>query len=75
MKAIEFPGEAEECHGELKIPDANSNLIQRQLSELAQEVVHIVQACNEEIEMLRDEFESVWANIEIPGSRIQTNKH
>jgi hypothetical protein len=41
MKAIEFPEEAEEGQGELEMPDANSNLVQKQLSELAQQVVHI----------------------------------
>jgi deoxyribose-phosphate aldolase len=74
MKAIEYPQEAEEGQGELKMPYANSNLVQKQLSELTQQVVHIVQACNEEKEILEDEFESVKANIEILESRIYTNK-
>jgi hypothetical protein len=74
MKAIEYPEEAEEGQGELEMPDANSSLVQRQLSELAQQVVHIVQACNEEKEILEDEFESVKASIEILESRIHTDK-
>jgi hypothetical protein len=74
MKAIEYPEEAEEGQGELEMPDANSSLVQRQLSELAQQVVHIVQACNEEKEILEDEFESVKANIEILEPRIYTDK-
>jgi hypothetical protein len=75
LKAIEFPEEAEEGQGELEMPNANSNLVQKQLSELAQQVVHIVQACNEEKEIREDEFESVKANIEILESRIHTHRH
>jgi hypothetical protein len=41
LKAIEFAEEAEEGQGELEMPNANSNLVQKQLSELAQQVVHI----------------------------------
>jgi hypothetical protein len=37
-------------------------------------VVHIVQACNEEKEVVEDVFESVKANIEILESRIHTDK-
>ena len=74
IKAIEYPEEAEEGQGELEMTDANPNLVQKQLSELAQPVVHIVQACNEEQEILEDEFEPVKANIEILESRIYTDK-
>jgi len=71
---LEYPEEAE-CQGELKMPDANSNLVQKQLSELAQQVVYIVQACNEEEEIVKDKFESVQANIKILETRIQTDMH
>jgi hypothetical protein len=76
MKAIEYPEEAEEAQGELEMPDANSNLVQKQLSELAQQVGHIVQACKEEKEILEDEFESVKANIEHlnPGFILISNE-
>jgi predicted nucleic acid-binding Zn-ribbon protein len=74
MKPIEYPQEAEEGQGEFEMPDANSNLVQKQLSEHAQQVVHIVHAGNEEKEILEDEFESVKANIEIVESRIHTDK-
>jgi hypothetical protein len=59
IKAQQYPDEAEEGQGEHEIPDANSNLDQRHLSELAQQVVHMVQACNEENKFLEEEFESV----------------
>ena len=75
MKALEYPEEAEEGQGELEMTDANSNLVQRQLSELTQQVVRIVQACNKEKEILEDEFESVLFNIKILETRIQTDKH
>jgi hypothetical protein len=74
MKAIEYPEHAAEGQGELEMPDENSKLVQKQLSELVQQAVHIVKACNEEKEILEDEFESVNANIEILESRIQTDK-
>jgi hypothetical protein len=64
MKAIEYPEEAAEGQGELEMTEVNFNLIHRQLSELAPQVVHVVQAGNEDKELLEDEFESVKANIE-----------
>jgi len=36
MKEIEFPDEATQGQGALQMPDANSNLVQKQLSELTQ---------------------------------------
>jgi len=75
MKALEYPEEAEEGQGELEMTNANSNVVQKHLSELAQQVVHIVQACNEEQELLEDEFDSFKANIELLESRIQIDKH
>jgi hypothetical protein len=75
LKAIEFPDEAEHGQGELHMADANSNLVQKQLSELAQQVVNIMQACKEEKEVLEDEFESLQANIQIPDTRVHTDKH
>jgi len=41
MKSIEFPEEAELGQGELQMTDANSNSLQKQLSELAEQVGHI----------------------------------
>jgi len=75
MKAIEFPEDAEQGQGKLDMRDANSDLIQRQLSELVLHVVHTIQACNEAKEVLEDEFESVRANIEIIDTRVHTDRH
>jgi len=75
MKAIENPEETKLGQGELEMPGARSNLVQRQLSELVQQVIYIIQASKEEKEVLEDEFESVKANIEILETRIYTDKH
>jgi hypothetical protein len=56
LKEIEFPGEAVQGQGELEMIDDSSNLVQKQLSELVQQVVHMVPAGNVEIEILEDEF-------------------
>jgi hypothetical protein len=42
------------------------------LSELAQQVVHVIQACNEGKVVLEEEFDSVRNGILIIESRIQT---
>jgi heme oxygenase len=59
----------------LEIPDSNSNLVQKQLLEHTQQIVHIVQACIEEKDILEHKFESVLGNIEILETTIQTNTH
>jgi hypothetical protein len=43
--------------------------------ELAQQVVHIIHACNEEREVLEDEFQSVRAYIDLLETRIDTDKY
>jgi hypothetical protein len=74
MKGIDYPEEAEEGQGELEMRNGNFSSVQKLFSELAQQVVHIVQACNEEKEILEDEFESDNGNIEKLESRIFTDK-
>lgn len=44
---------------------ASSDLVQSQFLELAQQVIHVIQVCNEEKEILEDEFDMVKNNIEI----------
>jgi len=75
MRAIEAPDEADLGQGELEMQDVSSNILQKQLSELAQPVIHIIQGCNQEKEVLEDECDSVKANIEILETRIYTDKH
>jgi len=54
--------------------EANCDLVHNQLSELAQQVMHDSQACNEEKEIIEDDFESVKNNIQILETRIQTER-
>jgi len=55
------------------MPDENSDLVQKQLLELAQQVVPIIQACNKEKRIIENEFESVSSNIQLFETRVQTN--
>jgi hypothetical protein len=75
MKPLQYPEQADEGEGELEISDANANLFHKLLSELAQQVVHVVQTCNEEKELLENEFDSFKPNSEILERRMQTDKH
>ena len=59
IKAMEFPHNADLGEGEKEMPDTNYNLVQTQLSYLAQHVLHIVQAGNDQKQILNDEFEKV----------------
>jgi predicted nucleic acid-binding Zn-ribbon protein len=74
MTAIKYAEEAEEGQGQLEMANANYDFIQKHLSELALQVVHIVQVGNKGKEILEDELKSVKANIEILESRIDTDK-
>jgi len=48
LKDHEEPEEAVSGQGEIVMKEADSDLVQQQLSELGQQVVHVIQACNEE---------------------------
>jgi len=74
LKNHEEPEEALEGQGEVVMAEANTDLVQEQLSELAQQVMHVIQACNEEKEIIEDDFESVKNNIRILETRIQTER-
>jgi len=54
--------------------EPNTDLVQEQLSELAQQIVHVIEACNEEKDVLEEEFDSVRNGILIMVSRLQTEK-
>jgi len=56
LKYHEEPEEAESGQGEITMRDPDSNLVQHQLSELTQQVVNVIQACNEEKDILEGEF-------------------
>jgi len=65
---------AEEGQGELEMPDVNQNLVRRQLSELEQQVEHVVNACNAEKDVIEEEFETVRNGIEILEARLVTEE-
>ena len=54
--------------------EANTDLVQKQFSELAQQIVHVIKACNEEKDILEEEFGSVKNGIMIMESCHQTEK-
>jgi predicted nucleic acid-binding Zn-ribbon protein len=55
--------------------DVSPSFVQKQLLELAQHVINIIQACNDVKEVLEDEFVSVKANIKILETSITYDKH
>jgi hypothetical protein len=74
MRPIEAPEEADLGHRELEMQDVSSSVVQKRLLELAQQVVQIIQAWNEDKEVVEDEFELLKANLEILETRIHTDK-
>ena len=68
------PKEAIEGQGEIEMLEPNTDLVQEQLSELAQQIVHVIEACKEEKDLLDEEFDSVRNGIVIMESRLQTEK-
>jgi len=54
--------------------EPNTDFVQEQLSELAQQIIHVIEACNEEKDILEEEFDSVRNGIVIMESRLQTEK-
>ena len=74
LKEQEEPEEALEGQGEIQMSEENPDLVQKQLSELAQQIVHVIEACNEEKDILKEDFDSVKNGIMIMESRLQTEK-
>jgi len=68
------PEEALEGQGEIEMLDQNSDLVQEQLSELAQHILHVIEACNQEKDTLEEEFDSVKNGIVNMESRLETEK-
>jgi len=46
--------------------------VHKQLSELAQQVVHVIEACNQQKDILEEEFDSIRNGILIMESRLET---
>jgi len=74
LKEQEEPEEALEGQAEIQMSEANPDLVQKQLPELAQQIVHVIEACNEEKDILKEDFDSVKNGIMIMESRLQTEK-
>jgi hypothetical protein len=74
LKGQAEPEEAEEGQGEVEMTEANTDLVQRQLWELAQRIVHVILTCNKEKDVLEEEFDSLKNLITILDSRLQTEK-
>jgi len=74
IKEQEEPEEALEGQGDIEMLEPGTDLVQEQLSELAQQIVHVIAACNEEKDVLEEEFDSVKNGIVIMESRLQTEK-
>lgn len=68
------PEEAEQGQGEVEMTEANTDLVHRQLSELAQQSVHVIQTFNEETDVLEEKFDSLKNGITIMESRLQMEK-
>lgn len=60
--------------GEVEMTEVNTDLVQCQLLELAQQIIHVIQACNEKKDILEEDFDSVKIGIIIMESRLQTEK-
>jgi len=54
--------------------DPTTDLVQKQLSELVQQIDHVIKACNEEKYILEEDFDTVKNGIVIMESRLQTEK-
>jgi chromosome segregation ATPase len=75
LKQIEEAGEPEEAElglGEIEMRQADP--VQQHLQGLTQQIVHIIEACNSEKEIMEEEFLSVHQEIQILEGRIRTER-
>jgi len=72
IREHEKPAEAIEGLGEVEM--AESDLVTTKLQELIQQMVHVVQACNEEKELIEDEFVAIRQDLEFLETQILTEK-
>jgi len=70
----EEPEGAPEGQGEIQMTEANTDLVQKQLLELPQQIVHVIEACNKEKDILKEDYDSVKNRILIVESRLLTEK-
>jgi len=72
IREHEEPEEAIEGLGEVEM--AKSDPVKTKLQELTQQMVHMVQACYEEKELIEDEFVAVRQGLELLETQILTEK-
>jgi hypothetical protein len=58
----------------VELTKASTDLVHKQLLELAQQTVHVILACNNEKDVLEEEFDTLKNGIRIMESPIQTQK-
>lgn len=73
LREHEAPPEAPRGQGVIEMTE-DSDLVQKQLSELAQQVMHVITAYNEQNDLIEEKFHSVRNVILIMESRLQTEK-
>jgi 3-dehydroquinate dehydratase len=54
--------------------EVNTDFVQKQWSELTQPIIHVIQACNKEKEVLEKRFDLLNNGIVIMESRLQMEK-
>jgi hypothetical protein len=74
LKEQQEPQHVASRQGEAKMQEADTDLVQKQLSELAQQVVYGIQSCNKEKHNFEDQFDLLKNGILIMDSRMQTKK-
>jgi hypothetical protein len=75
LKQIKEAGQPEEAViglGEIEMRQADP--VQQQLQGLTQQIVHIIEACNSEKEIMEEEFLPVHQDIQILEGRIRTER-
>jgi hypothetical protein len=68
----EQPNKASSGQGEVKMTEGYTDLVHKQLWELTQHIVHVMKECNNEMEVLEDENDSVRNGILIMECQLHT---
>jgi hypothetical protein len=74
LKQIKEAGEPEEAQLGLGEVEMNQDPVKQQLEGLTQQMVHIIEACNSEKGIIKEEFLSVNQDLQILKGRIRTEK-
>jgi len=66
--------EAPSGQWDVDLTETNTDLVQRQLSELAQQIIHVILACHKENDILEEESDILKNGLMIRESRLETEK-